>query len=845
MTVVATRTKQIVVVKVVRVVAVVVQQAVLFRLIKTDDEKAKGQQTSMPASGRRVGSTHLGCDFVTTRTKRQVMEYSDNEQLPSDLQAASVRRDVVANAKSVSFESPTPHRPTRRGFPELSELVLACRHRLIHATLLGAVASVGLAALSWQLIDAPYEAESLVRVRQHQDVVFTPQSSRAEDASFVRAQEQLVLSPQVLASALSHEQVKPLSQEIPAYDAIDWLRNLLRVDMKSGAEVLSISVLHPSPQVSQILCTAVTHAYLEEITNRSNSDRQRKSAELKRAADEADRRLDESWAELNRVAREVGSDNSQSLTIRDEIKLQAYREYAHQLRVAQLRGNELQSLLTEEQLRIANAEKRLDDSTVTPLENHRDVIAARERIAAIDSQIQQMREVIAHDDSPRLTRLYEDRKVIAADLEKLISDLRPQMLDQHRIQLDSSLAQLRKRIELNQAEKEFLHGRMEEIDVTIVRTDDNNGVQLEMSRHAVDRQTRLADALSRSLEEFKIESQSQPRVTLIELATLPSHANHRRQLRATAAAAGVGWLVAIISVGFIEWQSCRVRQGDELRSHTARPVFGANSVSGRLLRKSRNCSASGAQEAAARLMLSNKDSATIPTVIVSSAAASEPRHLVSLDLARAFRAFRRRTLLIDCDTSRPNLSHQLGANHLPGLIQVCPDQIDPRQYIVPSFEEGLDFLPLGLSEGDASWVDPQVFQLTLRSLRADYHSIVVNGPAMMSSAETLLLASHVDQTLLAVFNGTSRWNQLVASEQVAVQAGIGVFGSVLHSEKGSAPLELNSECQGVLRPSLEAEEVTEESLRGSVAEMQQELNQSTSPGSRFANEPAPNRESTT
>ena len=96
-----------------------------------------------------------------------------------------------------------------------------------------------------------------------------------------------------------------------------------------------------------------------------------------------------------------------------------------------------------------------------------------------------------------------------------------------------------------------------------------------------------------------------------------------------------------------------------------------------------------------------------------------------------------------------------------------------------------------------------------------------------------------------MFNGTSRWNQLVASEQVAVQAGIGVFGSVLHSEKGSAPLELNSECQGVLRPSLEAEEVTEESLRGSVAEMQQELNQSTSPGSRFANEPAPNRESTT
>jgi hypothetical protein len=130
------------------------------------------------------------------------MGYRDHEQLPSDLQSESVGRGIVANAKPVSFKSPTPQHTQRRGFPEFSELVLACRHRLIHATLLGAVASAALAALSWQLIDAPYEAESLVRVRQYQEVVFTPQTSKSEDASFVRSQEQLVLSPQVLASAV-------------------------------------------------------------------------------------------------------------------------------------------------------------------------------------------------------------------------------------------------------------------------------------------------------------------------------------------------------------------------------------------------------------------------------------------------------------------------------------------------------------------------------------------------------------------------------------------------------------------------------------------------------------------
>ena len=207
--------------------------------------------------------------------------------------------------------------------------------------------------------------------------------------------------------------------------------------------------------------------------------------------------------------------------------------------------------------------------------------------------------------------------------------------------MDSSLVQLRKQIELNQAEKEFLHSRMEEIDTTIVRTDRRRMASIWKWRATqLDRQTRLADGLSRSLEEFKIESQSRPRVTLIELAELPSHANHGRQLKAAGAAAAVGWFIAIIGVGWLEWRSCRVRHGDDVRSYSARPVFGATSVSAKdFAKKEERPGASGAHEAAARLMLPNKNGRTIPSLMVSSASSGEPRHLVSLDLARAFRIF--------------------------------------------------------------------------------------------------------------------------------------------------------------------------------------------------------------
>ena len=748
------------------------------------------------------------------------------------VQAESQGLGGISLARRSSNEGRTVQSRTRRGTPEFSELVLACRHRLVLLVFAGAVVSSALVALSWRLTDAPYEAKSLVGVRQHQEVIFTPQTSRADDLAFIGAQEQLVRSPQVLAAALDDEQVRALLEEIPTHNAIEWLRDLLSVEIQAGAEILHISVQHPSAQASQALCNAVTRAYLAEITNRATSDRQRRCEELERATRKADHQLDELWIELTRVASAVGSDNSQSLTIRDEIQLQAYREYAQQLRRGQLRGNELQSQVTETQLRMAADDKACDAAIDERLRNQPDVVAARDQLATIDARIEQMREVAARDDSPKLKQLYEDREPLVAAVEKVMNDLRPQLreqlLEQHRIEMESRLLQLRKELELNQGEQEFLHGRMEEIDTTIVRTDAKNGIQLEMARHAVDRQTRLADALVQSLEEFKIESQIQPRVKLIEWAQLPRKANHARQLKAGASAAGVGWLIVILCVGSLEWRGCWVRSSDDVRSHFARPVFETHGDSVGLFRVRSRCSASGAREAAARLMLPDSSSKTVPSVMVSSAVASEPRHLVALDLARAFTAFQRRTLLIDCDPSGTSLSRTLGATQLPGLIQISPHQLEPRRYIVSSSEEGLDFLPLGLRQGTGAWVDPQTLDLVLKSLRFDYHAIVLNGPAIMSSPESLLLASHVDQMLLAVFVGTSRWHQLAASEEFAEQAGIPVFASIVHSGRRSAALTLTFDRRRASRPVSEQEEVTEETLRAGVAAIQQELNRSTS-----------------
>ncbi len=212
---------------------------------------------------------------------------------------------------------------------------------------------------------------------------------------------------------------------------------------------------------------------------------------------------------------------------------------------------------------------------------------------------------------------------------------------------------------------------------------------------------------------------------------------------------------------------CRVRFPEDLTSRFVFPVYGKES-GGSLNRKAAN---RGAREAAAKMMLLNQNGHSIPTLMVSSATASEPRHLAATELARALCKFHRRTLLIDADASGNRLSRALGAERLAGLRQL-PSGSDARHLIIPSEEEQLDFLSIGPREDDDNWVDPESLGHVIESMRHHYQAIVVNGPAMLSTAESLLLASQVDVLLMTVQVATSRWNQLAVAAESLVQAGI-------------------------------------------------------------------------
>jgi capsular polysaccharide biosynthesis protein len=677
----------------------------------------------------------------------------------------------------------------RRGFPEFSDLVLACRYHPWKTLCFGTVTSLIFSALAYLLVDVSYKAESLVRVRQHQEVVFAAQGSRADDLQFVRAQEQLALSPPVLTAALAAAELKAYDRYIPGRDASEWLKKHVMVDMQSGSEVMSIAANHPVPEVAQALCNALTQAYIREVTERFNSDQQRRLLELERAALDADRRLDSLWGELNKVASQIGSENSQSLTIRDEIQLQAYRDYSQQLRALQLRGHELVNQL-------ADAQRGLETSTAVVSEadieqrilREPEVLNAYQRLDQLDSQIRHMREIVANEDSPRLKRLWVERELAASEVEATLERVGPRIrqetLARTLVQTESGLQNLRKQIELNESEKEFLRHRLAEIDSGTTRSQEKSGLHLEVARHAVDRQARLADGLWQSLEELKIERQSQSRVQLMQLAGLPDSARYEKQLKAIVAVVATCWVIIVLGTGYFEWRSCTIRHTAEVIENSRFPVFGDVE---RTLRRwphrgEESSHTTGAQQAVAQILLSEKQAKIIPSLMVTSAVGSEPRHLLAIDMAVAFASLRQKTLLIDFDTSSGALSRELACDSAQGLAQICAQRCEPQAYII-GMQGGIDFIPLGSGECRPAWIDPHYFVSLLRKVRNKYQAIVVSGPSILHAAEGLINAAQVDQIVFTVCGGTSRWDELAQAEQAGLNAGLSSFGSIVHSDQ--------------------------------------------------------------
>lgn len=141
---------------------------------------------------------------------------------------------------------------------------------------------------------------------------------------------------------------------------------------------------------------------------------------------------------------------------------------------------------------------------------------------------------------------------------------------------------------------------------------------------------------------------------------------------------------------------------------------------------------------------------------ISSPGPGDGKSFTAANLARAFAAAGRRTLLIDADTRRGLLHRSLGVDRKPGLLDFLRGEAKRNEVVRSIPEFGIDFIPSGTRHagGPELLASPAMAQFVM-SLRAEYQAIILDSPPLGAGVDSLVLASLCGSMVLVLRTGVT------------------------------------------------------------------------------------------
>lgn len=172
------------------------------------------------------------------------------------------------------------------------------------------------------------------------------------------------------------------------------------------------------------------------------------------------------------------------------------------------------------------------------------------------------------------------------------------------------------------------------------------------------------------------------------------------------------------------------------------------------------------------------------TLLITSAHGGDGKTTVSALIAEAFGRRGSNVLLIDADMRRAGLSRLLGLETDGGLAEVLVGESDLRDQAKPGWTPGLSILPTSVAPeaGDAL---AKRFPELLRTVRAVFDPVIVDGPPMLGADESHTIGSMTDAVALVVPNGATE--DSVEEAILALKSSganiLGIIGNRLNSPR--------------------------------------------------------------
>jgi succinoglycan biosynthesis transport protein ExoP len=698
--------------------------------------------------------------------------------------------------------------PGLASIPDALALLRALRARWLLALTLGVLAAVVAGAAAWRIIPRPgYTASAVIEVKAEKPNLLPGMGQNRPDLkSFQSTQLRLVKSRLVIHAALARPGVAALPTVCAQSDPVDWLADELLVEFPATAELLTISLTGDRPSDIATLVNAVAEAYLEEVVTKDHNERQATSTQLKDLLAQYNAKLTTQRVRLKEMAETVGSDDRQTLALKQQMAVQQLADENRDLRQVQTTLKQLRAELSVLQAAGGEAEPAPIDGEEVEALLDREPAVERLKVEAeaLNARVERARRLVRNDGDPSVRAAARALDRVKRDTATTRAALRPKIERELRAVAPEAMtparrmADLEVRIKVQTAYETILKDGVARLEAN-AQTFNRNTIDLQWVKDEITQGEEIARQLGKQIESLNVELKAPQRGRLIEGAESPRIESPKKRLAAVGLASLGAFGMLILGVAWREFRLRRVDSPDDMAEGLGLRLVGTlpelpGPGSGRAVPGGAGAGAGagdgpgggGWQElliesidAARTVILRDCRAEGLRTLLVTSAAKGEGKSSLSGHLAISLARTGRRTLLADFDLRNPSIHKLFGLEPGPGVGELLRGEAEPDD-VYHAVADELDVITAG--HGDARAIralGQNALPDLLARMAGRYEFVVIDSAPLLPVADSLLISQHVDAVLLSVYRERSRIPTIFAGYERLAALGVRILGAVV------------------------------------------------------------------
>lgn len=615
-----------------------------------------------------------------------------------------------------------------------------------------------------------YESKAILRVRNRTPYIAFPQPSTGRDP-FVSTQLGLLRTRSILEPA-----VESLSAEFTSLpgggDKTDWLKNSL--DTKVRAELVYLSFTSEEAALSKTALDAILNSYLKysqsfhSVTNDRViellvQERENRQAIVNSAKEKIRKEVEQSGSvftdsQYSEAVTEGSFTAMERLLINTEVELEVLR--------ARLMSE-------QERIESGEAEKATEQQLAEFVAASPEVSGLRQTIAVEAERLEgYMARLKDPESSPLVIKAKRRISNLQADLGKATLRLRADAERSFVAVSEAAITEQLDELENQVAAKTKIRDRLAERLQKQTSKLNNEVIDVEFARAELARQEDIYDKISARIVALQTERAAPDRVEVIDRPQLPV-SPISRDWKKILVGILVGLFAPLVPCFLYERLAERVSNADSVTAGSGVDVLGETAKLPRFIEKS-GVGAEGLRPfqdsvscVASMLQLSNKiEGSTVVGVLSSISGEGKTSFSSQLGISLA-QVTQAPVLLIEADFRAPDMRHLLNLDKVNGLTEILIGEKEVadvvQEDVAPGLACRLDVLTAGLQSDRSLPVDAKRFRELIDQLREHYEYIVIDTSPLLSTNESLSIATLTDVNLLCAMKGHSRMSQVRSS----------------------------------------------------------------------------------